>query len=159
MENKTLSKKEELFCEYMRNHFSPREAAAFAGYIMPTKSAQKLMADKRIKSRLKKQKNKSIPTLFEISDGLRRIAFGSCADAIKLINSQEKEPINPETLDLMNVQEIKQGKNGGMEIKFFDRIKALECLSVISEHATDGTDNSFFKAIMASVKKEEDFKT
>lgn len=35
-------------------------------------------------------------------------------------------------LDLFNVSEIRRPRGGGIEIKFFDRIKALQCLEQIS---------------------------
>ena len=63
----------------------------------------------------------------EVVTGLRRIAFGSVADAMKLLFSPEG--LDFDSLDLYCVSEIKVAKGGGMEIKFFDRIKALEKLS------------------------------
>ena len=35
-------------------------------------------------------------------------------------------------MDLFGVAELKRPKGGGMEIKFFDRIKALEALAALS---------------------------
>ena len=39
-------------------------------------------------------------------------------------------------LDLMNVSDLKRPKGGGLEIKFFDRIKALEHLSELNQAKT-----------------------
>ena len=61
--------------------------------------------------------------------GLERLAFGSSADAVKLVLS-ENVPDEDELgrLNLFNVSEIKKVKGGGVEVKFSDRQKALEKL-------------------------------
>ena len=59
--------------------------------------------------------------------GFERLAFGNINDAIFLVFSEELPP--PSTiakLDLFNVSELKIIKVGGVEIKIFDRQKALE---------------------------------
>ncbi|MBQ5565969.1 MAG: hypothetical protein IIT42_03890, partial [Clostridia bacterium] len=65
--------------------------------------------------------------------GYERLAFGSTADAFRLLMADNFENILVENLDLFNVAEIKKPKDGAMEIKFFDRIKALEHLGEIPE--------------------------
>lgn len=61
--------------------------------------------------------------------GLKRLAFGSCSDAVYLVFAEELPPPGViEKLDLFNVSEIKRVKGGGVEIKLFDRQKALEKL-------------------------------
>ena len=40
-------------------------------------------------------------------------------------------------MDLFNISEIKKPKDGAMEIKFFDRIKALEKLEQIDSNHTN----------------------
>ena len=51
-----------------------------------------------------------------------------------------------ESLDLFNIAEIKKKKGGDIELKFFDRLKALEKLQNISCES-DSEDNSFYSAI------------
>ena len=58
--------------------------------------------------------------------GYERLAFGSTSDAFRLLMSEGE--LDVQTLDLYNVSEIKKPKDGAMEIKFFDRLKALEKL-------------------------------
>lgn len=66
----------------------------------------------------------------DVTQGLRRIAFGSVADAVKLmLRSDELTDRQLKKLDLYNVSGVKRSSGGITEIKFFDRIKALECLS------------------------------
>ena len=55
-----------------------------------------------------------------------------------------------DSLDLFNVAEIKRPKGGGLEIKFFDRIKALEKLGDISEIAVQDAGQSFYEALEKS---------
>jgi hypothetical protein len=51
-----------------------------------------------------------------------------------------------EKLDLFNVSDIKRPKGGGLEIKFFDRLKALERLEKIGGY-DEGEQSSFVKAL------------
>lgn len=61
---------------------------------------------------------------------LKKIAYGDIQDAIKLLFADDETILQElPRLDLYNISEIKRPKGGGMEIKFFDRIKALEKLS------------------------------
>ena len=61
-------------------------------------------------------------------EGFRRLAFGGIHDAVRLLFCED--------MDLFAVSEIRRPKNGGMEIRFFDRIEALRLLS---ELETSGT--------------------
>ena len=51
--------------------------------------------------------------------GYERLAFGSTADAFRLLMSSADDPPDVGALDLFNVAEIKKPKDGAMEIKFF----------------------------------------
>lgn len=73
-----------------------------------------------------------------ITAGLKRLAFGSCTDAVYLVFADELPP--PSViggLDLFNVSEIKRVKGGGVEIKLFDRLKALEKLFEMENSCSD----------------------
>jgi len=74
----------------------------------------------------------------EVITGLKRLAFGSCKDAAVLAFADELPP--PEVigrLDLFNVSEIKRVKGGGVEVKLFDRLKALEKLFELENTFSD----------------------
>lgn len=58
--------------------------------------------------------------------GYQRLAFGSICDAISLLYKSDPSKEDLEGMDLFLVSEIKRPKDGSMEIKFFDRLKALE---------------------------------
>ena len=73
-----------------------------------------------------------------VAAGLRRLAFGSCADAVYLVFAEELPPADIiEELDLFNVSEIKRVKGGGVEVKLFDRMKALEKLYELENAFSD----------------------
>lgn len=152
MENK-LKPREKLFCLYYCRCRSPRTAAANAGYgIFTEKAAAKLMSRTDIQSEIERIDSVMPVSLREVVSGYRKLAFGSAADAFSLLISGRDEftPEEIEKLDLANVAEIKRPKGGGMEIKFFDRLKALEKLQELT--ASDGRDDApaFYDAIEKS---------
>ncbi|MFR2095048.1 hypothetical protein [uncultured Eubacterium sp.] len=86
----------------------------------------------------------------QIEQGLLDIALGSVSDAISLLFMTEEEIIERlPKLKLINVSEIKRPKGGGMEIKFFDRIKALERLGTDKTSDSDSS-LSFYEALEKS---------
>lgn len=96
----------------------------------------------------KRKKEKAL----DVAAGYYRLAFGCVSDAVSLLfldeNSLSKEQI--ESLDLFNVSEIKRQKGGGIEIKFFDRLKALQMLSQKCEADNSNGANSIYNAIEKS---------
>ncbi len=80
--------------------------------------------------------------------GYERLAFGSTADAFRLLMSSGDDVPDVGALDLFNVAEIKRPKDGAMEIKFFDRLKALEQLGDIPE--SGDAASSFYEALTKS---------
>ena len=89
----------------------------------------------------------------EVCDGLRRLAFGDIRDAVTLLYESEENIINilPE-LDLFNISEIKRPKGGGMEIKFFDRLKAIEKLNEMAQESDITSPVSFYTALERSAE-------
>ncbi len=153
MKGKSLTEKEMLFCSFYCATRNPREAAARAGYkIFPEKAGLRLLSRQDIKDTLssltqKIQKGDAVA-------GLRRLAFSSVSDALRLIYAEE--PLSPtelEGLDLFMVSEIKRPKGGGMEIKFFDRIKALEKLSELDNMLDDNRMSPFYNALTEGVRQ------
>ena len=92
-----------------------------------------------------------------VAAGLKRLAFGSCSDAVYLVFADELPP--PEVigkLDLFNVSEIKRVKGGGVEVKLFDRLKALEKLFELENAFTDRSRaEDLIKALAADEECEE----
>lgn len=87
----------------------------------------------------------------EVSDGLRRLAFGEITDAVTLLYESEENIISKlPQLDLFNVSEIKRPKGGGMEIKFFDRLKAIDKLRELADMQEGSKKMSFYDALEKS---------
>lgn len=150
-----LKDKEKLFCEYFCETRNARIAAAKAGYgIMTGRSAVRLINRKDIKSEIERLDKSGLVNTQEIIAGYRQLAFGSVADALKLLYCDENPTdLEKEKLELFNVSEIKRPKGGGIEIKFFDRMKALEHLEAMSK----GDENSekalpFYRALEKSAE-------
>ncbi len=85
-----------------------------------------------------------------VLEGYRRIAFGDVKDPVRLLFCEELSPRTLNGMDLFNVSEIKRPKGGGMEIKFFDRIRALQCMQEL-----DGKESApcgFYQALEEGAK-------
>ena len=92
----------------------------------------------------------------EVSEGLRRLAFGEIRDAVSLLFESEDDIIKMlPKLDLFNISEIKRVKGGGMEIKFFDRLKALDKLGQVISTTDKSQAKSFYEALENSTSKAE----
>ena len=75
-----------------------------------------------------------------VEDALRRLtelAFGRANDAVALALSPERERLDVQGLDLSAVSEFKVTEKGAVEIRFLDRIKALEALCLLLERQAD----------------------
>ncbi|MBO5912779.1 MAG: terminase small subunit [Clostridia bacterium] len=139
----SLTKKEIEFCRYFAICRDARESAAQAGFAVPERSGMRLLAKDSIISEIERISQKNT-TVTSAVDGLKRIAFGSVADAVRLI--LEPEAVDTEKLDLFMVSELKC-TDKCIEIKFFDRIKALTALLDVSSMSEDNTTSQFVDAI------------
>ncbi len=156
MNEKKLTKKELDFCRIYVRLRNPKESAIRAGYeILPEYRAISLLSKKEIRNKITELEKENSVGENLISAGLQRLAFGSIADAVTLILSAgENSYPNIDSLDLFNVSEIKYTCGKGMEIKFFDRLKALEKLSEISQSSAHSGALSFYEAIERSAVKQ-----
>lgn len=149
---KKMSEKEALFCAYAAEGADPRGCAARAGFsVTPSRTAAKLLAREDIRNRIKQLQDER-QSCSRVESGLRKLAFGSSADAFKLLLcGDELSTEEIERLDLFNVSDIKRPKGGGLEIKFYDRLKALERLAELSG-TNGGTQSSFVDALIEGAK-------
>ena len=156
-ENK-LTKKELDFCRWYARLQNPKEAAIKSGYmVLPEYRGISLLSKKHIKNKIKALEKENTTDINLVSAGLSRLAFGSISDAVKLILSANSDnPPPPDTLDLFNVSEIKFTSGKGMEIKFFDRLKAFEQLSRLSESDLNSSALSFYEALERSASGDSD---
>lgn len=150
---KNLNKREKLFCLNYALLRNGTEAAARSGYTLnPAAAAVKLLAKAEVVEEINAVCNARQPLAAETEIGYKRLAFGSVADAMSLVFCEEaptKEELN--RMDLFNVSEIKRPKGGGIEIKFFDRLKPLERLAEMGEMQSC-TATGFYEALNSSAK-------
>ncbi|HJB26924.1 MAG TPA: terminase small subunit [Firmicutes bacterium] len=134
MNNKRLSRKqrERLFCRYYLISLDAQQAAKQAGLPRPGETGPLLLTDVGIQEYLKELEDENKHLLMaQAIEGYRRLAFSSAQDAIHLLD-REFDPKNAENLDLFSVSEIKTSPSG-VQIKFFDRQKALDKLYDLAE--------------------------
>lgn len=151
-ENQKLNAKQTEFCRCFVKTRNGREAAIAAGFpIFPDKTANKLLSSVPIQKKIAALEKEEQAGEAELIAGYRRLAFGSAADAVKLVLTCDdpEAAVDTDALDLFMVSEIKRPKGGGMEIKFFDRLKALEKLSELRT-GTKETAEPFYKALEKS---------
>lgn len=126
-----LKNREKEFCVCFAETGDPKLAAAMAGYkIRPRVRGLKLLSRDDIQEEIKRlvrQKEKLMSTLASI--GYQRLAFGDASDAVSLLYKNDSECAELGGMDLFMISEIKKPKDGAVEIKFFDRLKALEKLA------------------------------
>jgi hypothetical protein len=156
MSKKKLTKKEVDFCRHYVRLRNPKEAAIRSGFtLLPEYRGIAMLSRKEIKDRITQLEKECSADKNLVCAGLQRLAFGSVSDAIRLILSvNDNSSPDIDSLDLFNVSEIKITNGKGMEIKFFDRLKALERLAEISCDDRDNGALSFYEAIERSAVKQ-----
>lgn len=127
-ENKNLQR-EKLFCCYYAKLGNVSEAAVRAGFPPDCALAEgmDILRQKKYRRMISDFMSETVYPSKLVKAGLERLAFGSANDAAYLVFSEEMPP--PEkisSLDLFNVSEIKRVKGGGVEVRLFDRQKAME---------------------------------
>ena len=141
--NKIPPETVERFCLNLFVCSSPIEAARRTG--IEESVGIKLSLSRRVQRRLAKYHRSHELTLYKARAGLERLAFGRINDAAELALSGEEESFSRyDGADLFNVSELKRVKGGGVEIKFFDRLKAIEQLIALDEVIRGNTSNDEF---------------
>lgn len=108
----------------------------------------KMLCDKKVQREIKKLDKNDIQTLTYVKTGLSRLAFGSVNDVVSIIFDEQPTVHKIMQADLFNVSEIKRVKGGGVEVKFFDRQKALEKLVELDPELKDVSDaQQFLQAV------------
>ncbi len=144
-----LKPKERAFCRLVAQAYAPAEAAARAGYrIAPAKAADRLLARDEVQKAIE-QYGASLYKRNAIA-GYERIAYSGVADAVRLCFA-DGVPDDLDALDLYMVSEIKRSKNG-VELKFFDRLKALEKLSELTDAESDSSE-PFYRALEEGARR------
>lgn len=125
---KRLQKRERAFCRLFALTGDGEYAARAAGYKHPRESFVALTEREEIAEGVTRAAQAYRGMMRASSAaGLWRLAFGNPSDAVSLCFDDTGARERLYDLDLFNVSEIKAMERG-IEIRFFDRIKALEKL-------------------------------
>ena len=112
------------FCTAYLRTMDPEQAAEAAG----REDGFALLSWRSIRRRLEKMRRAAAGELRR-EDALRRLAqlaFGRANDAARLALAPKE--VDPGSLDLSAVAELKVTDKGGVEVKLVDRVRALESL-------------------------------
>lgn len=116
------------------------------------------LANAAVKREIKKLDKEDMQTLCYVKTGLSRLAFGSVNEAAALVFAEELNREEILKADLFNVSEIKRVKGGGVEMKFFDRQKALEKLVELDPELKEvSAAQEFLNAVYEGSAQIEDF--
>lgn len=146
---KKLTKKEKKFCVGFINSGDIAEAQAYSGVC----DGGALLCRENIRDELKRLSrvyNESVA--YTASAGLKKLAMGDISDAVRLLYEDNPDTETLRDMDFFMISEIRRKENA-VEIKFYDRIKALAQLC--DNSVTEG-GGSIYDAIMASVEKRGD---
>lgn len=148
-----LSGREKDFCSCFLKTGNAQKSAELAGFCGDTRAVgDKLLQRQDILSEIADIAQRQEKILSGLATaGYIRLAFGSIADAVSLLYLDKPSRDELEKMDLFLVSEIKHPKDGAVEIKFFDRLKALEKLS--ANRGSDDSTDSIFDAICNSAKQ------
>ena len=87
-----------------------------------------------------------------VAAGYEKLALGPVGDAVRLMMAEEGDWLDYEKLDLMNLAEVKRGK-GVIELKFFDRLAALDRLAQFAREEESGGLDRFCAALSQGAKE------
>lgn len=148
MQEKIGREERERFCRAYLRTMDPARAAEKIGRT----DGEMLLKDAGVKKLLHSWRNAESICRTDVVRRLCELAFGRANDAVKLALSPGGQA-DAEGLDLSAVTEYKV-TDKGMEVKFIDRVRALEVLWNLLEDGEDRTER-FLQALDAMGGKEE----
>ena len=122
-----MTEKERRLIRELKKGKPPMEAARRAGYHIRWKGDMaRLLARPLVAEAL--DQGKKVLTKERMKEALERIAFGSVEDAVRFMDGTEQKPEE----ELFPVAELKR-RQAGYEMKFYDRLRAMEMLERLEE--------------------------
>lgn len=149
-----MKPREKDFCRLMTAYADPLKAAREAGYKNPDRASIELMTRDDISGEISRL-SENVRSIYERSAvcGLYRLAYGGIGDPLTLLYRNDLTDEELGSLDLLNVSEIKRTKDKSIEIKFFDRIKAVEKLNeILGADTTKREGGGLIDAILRSAE-------
>ena len=159
MNDNDKSKKERLFCCYYAKLGNIFEAAVRAGFSPDTAlvNGMDILKQKKYQKSISVLMSETVSPSKLVKAGLERLAFGSSNDAVYLAFSGEMpSPEKISSLDLFNVSEIKKVKGGGVEVKLFDRQKAMEKMYEFASNDNSSTAASNLLEALTGLEAESE---
>lgn len=151
--NYKLTPRQKAFCVYYADSADMTQAAIDAGYKKnPYQKARTLLSRSDIADEIVRviSNRKKIMSHMALV-GYEKLALGSIADSVSLLYMESVTKDELRNLDMSCVSEIKKLKDGAMEIKFFDRNKALEKLMSLEDTSQSNT-GGLVQALMTGAK-------
>ena len=149
-----LTAREREFCLSFMQSGDAQLSARRAGFRNPEAEGERLLCNEKICAeleRLSELRGRLLSAMSVI--GYQRLAFGSAADAASLLFEENPSREALGKMDLFLVSEIRRPKDGAMEIKFFDRARALEKLASLSMERE--SSSSLYDAIGSVAERSE----
>lgn len=149
-----LTAREREFCLSFMQSGDAQLSARRAGFRNPDSEGERLLCNEKICAeleRLSELRGRLLTALSVI--GYQRLAFSSAADAASLLFEENPSREALGKMDLFLVSEIRRPKDGAMEIKFFDRARALEKLASLSMERE--SSSSLYDAIGSVAERSE----
>ena len=129
-----LSRREERFCRLYANYRDPERAGTEAG--LPPERCRRLLEDARALRKIEEQMEirRRQAAQQSLAQGLEGLRFSPETDCggLRRLGQPAREGNAEARFPLANVSEVKLSKDGGVEVKFFDRAKLLEALCAMA---------------------------
>lgn len=134
-----MKKREKDFCRLTVVLGNPQTAARRAGYRHPETAWTELIARGDVIDEIRRV-TREVSRVYRdtLLCSVYRLLSAESNDAVRLLYHDQMSDEEIRELNLSGVAEIKRAKDKSVEIKFFDRIKALDRLSELSAAAEDG---------------------
>lgn len=138
-----MKKREKEFCRLTVVLGNPQTAAQRAGYRRPDEVWPELLTREDVAAEIRRV-TREVSKVFRdtLLCSVFRLMTADNNDAVRLLYHEQISDEEIREMNLSGVAEIKRAKDKSVEIKFFDRIKALDKLSelngVVSDSASAG---------------------
>ena len=149
----------QLFALFYASCKNPTEAAVRAGIAPENAAAEglRLLKLKSVRKLVKRFCECGLSTEEGVKIGLDRLAFGEINDVMEVVLSEE--PVGLHKLfkmNFFNISEVKKVKGGGLEVKLFDRQRAMEKLLELYEKSENSRSAQDFINALGSPQPPEE---
>lgn len=138
----TETQRKRAFAYHYYRGQEPAQAAKLAGW--PPEEGVRLLRDavvRRQLSQLRQAAQDPSDPQESARRGLERIIFCDNRGAVRLLEGEEEAEA-----DLAGVAEFKRPKGGGLEVRFYDKLKAIQMLQEMTP-AADNAANALLEAL------------